>query len=34
MPPITKPVTREIIDDFATEICNKRMQTAKPSKEV
>lgn len=34
MPAITKPVTREIIDDFAKEVREKRMQTAKPSREV
>ena len=34
MPAMTKPKTREIIDDFAKEIRDKRMQTAKPSKAV
>ena len=34
MPAITKPKTREIIDDFAKEVREKRMQTAKPSKTV
>lgn len=34
MPAITKPKTREIIDDFAKEVRQKRMQTAKPSKTV
>ncbi|MEW6386233.1 MAG: hypothetical protein AB1491_01770 [Thermodesulfobacteriota bacterium] len=34
MPAITKPVEREIIDDFAKEIRERRMQTAKPSKTV
>ncbi len=31
MPAITKPVTREIIDDFAQEISVKAIRTAKPS---
>ena len=31
---ITKPATREIIEDFAAEIRAKRVKTAKPSKEV
>src|SRR5450759_60196 len=31
---ITKPITREIIDDFAEEISNRRMKTAKPSRDV
>jgi hypothetical protein len=31
---ITKPVTREIIDDFAKEIHDRRLHTAKPSKTV
>ena len=34
MPPMTKPTTRVIIDDFAKEVREKRMQSAKPSKEV
>lgn len=34
MATITKPVIREIIDDFAKEIRERRMQTAKPSKAV
>lgn len=34
MAAITKSVTREIIDDFAKEIRERRMQTAKPSKTV
>ena len=34
MPAITKAVTREIIDDFAKEIRERRRQTAKPSTEV
>jgi len=34
MPAITKPVTREIIEDFAKEIRARRVQTAKPSKTV
>ncbi len=34
MPPITKPATRAIIDDFAQEIREKRAQTVKPSKTV
>jgi hypothetical protein len=34
MPGITKPVTREIIDDFAKEIAKKRQKTARPSKTV
>lgn len=34
MTAITKPVTREIIDDFAKEIREKKMSTVKPSKEV
>ena len=34
MPAITRPVTREIIDDFAKEIKKRRIQTAKPSKAV
>jgi hypothetical protein len=34
MRPITKPMTREIVDDFAKEIRQKRMRTAKPSKTV
>lgn len=34
MPAITKPKAREIIDDFAKEIRQKRVQTAKPSKAV
>ncbi len=31
---MTRPATREIIDDFAREVREKRMQSAKPSKEV
>jgi hypothetical protein len=34
MAAITKPVAREIIDDFAKEIRERRMQTAKPSNTV
>lgn len=34
MPPITKPIARGIIDDFAKEVRKKRMQSAKPSMEV
>jgi len=34
MPAITKPAPREIIDDFAKEICRKRLQTVKPSTAV
>lgn len=34
MAAITKPKPREIIDDFAKEVREKRMQTAKPSKAV
>lgn len=34
MSSITKPVTRIIIEDFAKEIQAKKMQTAKPSKEI
>lgn len=34
MPPITKPVVREIIEDFASEIRQRRTQTAKPAKGV
>jgi hypothetical protein len=34
MPPITNPVARKIIEDFANEIREKRVQSAKPSKEV
>ena len=34
MAEITKPATREIIEDFAAEIRAKRVETAKPSKEV
>ena len=34
MAEITKPATRVIIEDFATEIRTKRIKTAKPSKEV
>jgi len=34
MTAITKPITREIIDDFAKEIREKRRKTVKPSKEV
>lgn len=34
MTAITKPKNREIIDDFAKEIGEKRMKTAKPSKSV
>ena len=34
MPAITRPAAREIIDDFAKEIREKRLKTAKPSKEV
>jgi hypothetical protein len=34
MAQITKPVTREIVDDFAKEIQQRRTQTAKPAKEV
>ncbi len=34
MPKITKPATREIIDDFAKEIREKCRRTAKPSKAV
>ncbi len=34
MTAITKPITREIIDDFAKEIRERRQQTVKPSKEV
>jgi hypothetical protein len=34
MAAITKPVTREIVDDFAKEIRERRVPTAKPSKDV
>ena len=34
MPAITKPVTREIIDDFAKEIMQRKISSAKPSKTV
>lgn len=34
MPAITKPVTREIVEDFAKEIRLRRTQTVKPSKTV
>ena len=34
MPSITKPSSREIIDDFAQEVREKRLKTVKPSKEV
>ena len=34
MPPITKDATREIIDDFAKEIRQKKRKTAKPSMDV
>ncbi len=34
MPSITKPVAREIIEDFAKEITARRLHTAKPSKTV
>ena len=34
MAEITKPATREIIEDFAAEIPSKRVKTAKPSKTV
>lgn len=34
MPAITKPATREIIEDFAKEICERRARTAKPSRTV
>ena len=34
MPAITKPSSREIIEDFAKEIQQRRLLTAKPSKEV
>ena len=30
MPPITTPVLREIIDDFAREIKRKKLKTATP----
>jgi len=31
---LTKPIAREIIDDFAKEIRTRRLETAKPSKTV
>ncbi len=34
MPATTKPVTREIIEDFAKEIRERKRPTVKPSKEV
>ena len=34
MPAITKPKAREIITDFAREICTRRLPTAKPSTQV
>ena len=34
MAAITKPVAREIVDDFAKEIQQRRTQTAKPAKAV
>lgn len=34
MPPMTRPKDREIIEDFAKEVREKRMQSAKPSMEV
>lgn len=34
MAAITRPVAREIVEDFAKEIRERRMQTAKPSKAV
>ena len=34
MPAITKPKTREIVEDFAKEIRERRMKTVKPSKAV
>jgi hypothetical protein len=34
MPPITQPKKREIVEDFASEIREKTIHTAKPSKTV
>lgn len=34
MAAITKPAVREIVEDFAKEICDRRIQTARPSKAV
>lgn len=34
MPAITQPAAREIVDDFAREIREKRTQTSRPTKHV
>src|SRR5688572_20540903 len=34
MPTMTRPIAREIIEDFAKEVREKRVQSAKPSMEV